>query len=67
MIDHQLATHQTIRKSIRLNAPLNAVREALTQPGLMKSWMADSEIEIITDCCYVKENNIEHRISNIEF
>jgi uncharacterized protein YndB with AHSA1/START domain len=48
MIDHQLATHQTIRKSIRLNAPLNAVWEALTQPELMKSWMSDSEIEIVT-------------------
>jgi uncharacterized protein YndB with AHSA1/START domain len=48
MIDHQLATHQTIRKSIRINASLNAVWEALTQPELMKSWMSDSEIEIVT-------------------
>jgi uncharacterized protein YndB with AHSA1/START domain len=47
-IDHQLATHQTIRKSIRLNASLDAVWEALTQPELMKSWMYDSEIEIVT-------------------
>ena len=49
MIDHQSATHQTISKSIRLNASLNAVWEALTQPELMKSWMSDSEIEIVTD------------------
>lgn len=48
MIDHQLANHQTIRKSIRLNTPVNAVWEALTQPELMKSWMSDSEIEIVT-------------------
>jgi uncharacterized protein YndB with AHSA1/START domain len=48
MIDHQLATHQTIRKSICINASLNAVWEALTQPELMKSWMSDSEIEIVT-------------------
>ncbi|WP_426670156.1 SRPBCC family protein [Mucilaginibacter sp. McL0603] len=48
MIDHQLATHQTIRKSIRMDASLNEVWEALTQPGLMKSWMSDSEIEIVT-------------------
>jgi uncharacterized protein YndB with AHSA1/START domain len=48
MIDHQLATHQTIRKSIRINASVNAVWGALTQPKLMKSWMSDSEIEIVT-------------------
>jgi uncharacterized protein YndB with AHSA1/START domain len=48
MIDHQLAIHQTIHKSIRLNASLNAVWAALTRPELMKRWMSDSEIEIIT-------------------
>ena len=48
MTGHQSATYQTIRKSIRINAPLYAVWDALTQPGLMKSWMADSEIEIVT-------------------
>ena len=44
----QLAIPQTISKSIRLNASLNVVWEALTQPELMKSWMSDSEIEIVT-------------------
>ncbi len=48
MIDDQLATHQTIRKSIRVNASSAAVWEALTLPELMKSWMLDSEIEIVT-------------------
>ena len=48
MNDHQLATHQTISKSIHINASLNAVWEALTQPELMKSWMSESEIEIVT-------------------
>jgi uncharacterized protein YndB with AHSA1/START domain len=48
MTDHQSATHQIVHKSIRINAPLNAVWEALTQPELMKSWMSDSEIEIVT-------------------
>ena len=48
MIDHQLATNQTIRKSIHINSSLSAVWEALTQPELMKSWMSDSEIEIVT-------------------
>jgi uncharacterized protein YndB with AHSA1/START domain len=48
MIDHQLTTHQNVHKSIRLNASSNAVWEALTEPELMKSWMSDSEIEIVT-------------------
>jgi uncharacterized protein YndB with AHSA1/START domain len=48
MIDHQLAAHQTVSKSIRINAPLDAVWEALTKPELMKNWMHDSEIEIVT-------------------
>ena len=49
MIDQQLAAHQTVHKSIRLYASLNEVWEALSQPGLLKSWMSDSEIEIVTD------------------
>ncbi len=48
MIDDQLADCQTVCKSIRINASPKAVWEALTQPGLMKNWMADSAIEIIT-------------------
>jgi uncharacterized protein YndB with AHSA1/START domain len=48
MIEPQPATIQSTHKSIRLKAPLNAVWEALTQPALMKGWMHDSEIEIIT-------------------
>ncbi len=48
MTGHQSATQQTINKSIRINASVNAVWEALTQAELMKSWMHDSEIEIVT-------------------
>jgi uncharacterized protein YndB with AHSA1/START domain len=47
MIDKK-STPETISKSIRINAPINAVWEALTQPELMKIWMSDSAIEIIT-------------------
>ncbi len=49
MTDHQLSIHQTIQKSIRIDASLNSVWEALTQPEQMKTWMSDSEIEIVTD------------------
>ena len=48
MIDRQLAAQQSISKSININASPNEVWETLTQPGLMKSWMADSEIQIVT-------------------
>ena len=48
MTDDQLATHQTICKTIRINASVNAVWEALTQAELMARWMHDSEIEIVT-------------------
>jgi len=44
MIDYP----QIVRKSIRMQASLNKVWDALTQPDLMKSWMADSDIEVIT-------------------
>jgi hypothetical protein len=48
MPDHQSPIPQTICKSIRLNASLSVVWETLTQRELMKKWMSDSEIEIIT-------------------
>ena len=48
MTSHQSANPQTISKSIRINASAGAVWEALTQPELMKTWMSDSEIEIVT-------------------
>ncbi|WP_259070424.1 SRPBCC family protein [Mucilaginibacter sp. X4EP1] len=48
MTDHQSAVPQTIHKSIRINAPKSEVWKTLTEPDLMKKWMSDSEIEIIT-------------------
>jgi hypothetical protein len=48
MTDYQLTKNQKIRKAIRLDAPLSVVWEALTRPDLMKKWMSDSEIEIVT-------------------
>ncbi len=48
MIDHQPATIQFIHKSISIDRPSSVVWEALTHPVLMKRWMHDSEIEIVT-------------------
>lgn len=46
MIKQQL--QQNILKSIQIDASVTAVWDALTRLELMKSWMADSEIEIVT-------------------
>lgn len=46
MIKQQL--QQNILKSIQIDASVTAVWDALTRPELMKSWMADSEIQIVT-------------------
>jgi uncharacterized protein YndB with AHSA1/START domain len=40
---------QTLQKSISINAPVSKVWDALTSPHLMKQWMLDSEIDVISD------------------
>jgi uncharacterized protein YndB with AHSA1/START domain len=39
----------TISKTVHINASTFKVWEALTDPSLMKKWMFEKEIEIITD------------------
>ena len=46
MIKQQL--QQSIFKSIQIDASVTDVWDALTRPELMKSWMADSDLEIVT-------------------
>lgn len=46
---HTPTRSQTFHKSVRINAPTSKVWEALTNPGLMKQWMSETEIEILTD------------------
>ena len=38
-----------IHKTITIHAPVSAVWNALTEPQLMKAWMLDTEINIVTD------------------
>lgn len=38
-----------ITRTIAINAPVPRVWAALTNPKLMKKWMSDTEIEIMTD------------------
>ena len=40
---------QVIHKSVTIHAPTTRVWAALTEPALMQRWMAESEIEILTD------------------
>ena len=50
MDEHISSTGDKIlTKTIKINAPISMVWDALTNPDLMKKWMSESEIEIITD------------------
>jgi uncharacterized protein YndB with AHSA1/START domain len=40
--------NKTFRKTVRINAPTTRVWGALTHPALMKKWMFETEIQIIT-------------------
>jgi uncharacterized protein YndB with AHSA1/START domain len=40
---------QEFSKSVQINATPSAVWKALTEPGLMRQWMSETPIEIITD------------------
>lgn len=47
---YSLSTNGNIvSKTIHINAPTSVVWEALTNPELMKKWMSETEINIITD------------------
>jgi len=38
-----------ISKTIHINAPTSVVWDTLTQPELMKKWMSETDIDILTD------------------
>jgi uncharacterized protein YndB with AHSA1/START domain len=43
-----LTSVKIVTKTVHINAPTSKVWEALTDPQLMKKWMFDTEINIIT-------------------
>jgi uncharacterized protein YndB with AHSA1/START domain len=45
----EIPTDQVINKVISIHAPAERVWAALTDPALIKKWMSETEIEIITD------------------
>lgn len=49
---------QIASKSVEINAPLSRVWDALTDPELMKQWMADAETEINIDTDWTVGNPI---------
>ena len=38
-----------VRKTVHINAPTSVVWEALTNPEIMKKWMSETEINILTN------------------
>ena len=58
-----------VSKTVRINAPTTVVWEAVTNPELMKKWMADSEteIKIITDWKVDSPMTIRGRLHRVKF
>lgn len=44
-----MTSDNAFNKTVHINAPTSKVWEALTNPELMKKWMSETEIHIITD------------------
>lgn len=49
MSDTKHNAEPVFRKTIFINAPAQKVWDALTQPALMKQWMSETDIDIITN------------------
>ena len=54
-------------KTITINAPTSKVWEALTNPELMKKWMSETEIHIITDWKVGSPFTIRGNLHGIKF
>jgi uncharacterized protein YndB with AHSA1/START domain len=44
-----ITEHKTINKTVNIHAPAPKIWEALTDPAIMKKWIGETEINIITD------------------
>jgi uncharacterized protein YndB with AHSA1/START domain len=54
-------------KTIHINAPISKVWDTLTTPELMKKWMSETEIDIITDWSVGSSILIRGRLHRIKF
>jgi Uncharacterized conserved protein len=66
-IDPSPISDQIVNKSIHINAPTSAVWNALTNPELMKKWMSETEIHILTDWKVGNPFLIRGRLHGINF
>lgn len=48
-IDTSPTSGKIVNKTININAPTSKVWDTLTKPELMKKWLSETEITIITD------------------
>jgi uncharacterized protein YndB with AHSA1/START domain len=58
---------QIFNKTIQINAPLPTVWATLTTPEIMKQWMSETEIDIITDWNVGSPILIRGRLHGINF
>ena len=65
--DPWLTDGKIVNKTIRINAPTSKVWDALTNPGLMKKWMSETEINIFTDWKVGNPFVIRGRLHGINF
>ena len=61
------ASDKLFSKTIQINAPASRVWEALTIPDIMKKWMAETEIDILTDWKVGSPMIIRGRLHRIKF
>src|SRR6476660_6560264 len=65
--DPWLTDGKIVNKTIQINAAISKVWEALTRPELMKKWMSETEINILTDWKVGNPFLIRGRLHGINF
>lgn len=55
------------KKTVHINAPISKVWEALTDTELMKKWMSESDIQIITDWVVGNPMLIRGKLHGVKF
>ena len=62
-----MTSELTFNKTIPINAPTSTVWEALTNPVLMKKWMSEDEVDILTDWTLGSPVLIRGKLHGIKF
>ena len=56
-----------LSKTVRINAPVSKIWEGLTNPVIMKKWMSETEIDILTDWKVESPIILRGRLHGIKF